>query len=450
MSTALEDRLVSALRARAEEVRPEDLRPVPPPAAFGAPTWRRSAVYVAAAAAVTAAVGIPLWSRLEGSDDRGPKPDQPPVASRDVDGDGRPDRASLATDGTLTVRLATEESLSWSFPRGTELIGLADIGGAGAAVVTAGPQHGQLGTRDISVLQRIAQGGSRGILAKVEQVGLPPQIGETFTTWIADGVLYSGSWEEGAGQQVRLRTASYFLDPNTGELGPVTQPDWCWDRATEPDPRPCAGNDEFAPPVGGQASLPALFPESSAQYLYHGQVWLSDIDGDGTTDVVRLAGKVTRDSAKVTDGQVHLIVDDGSGGWDVPLPGGALPALSRELVLVGPVTPRGAIVVVGGNSVGVTYTLYDARDGRQITVPAHSGVPMFSGVPIGGDAEYTTWIAGRRLYTRLATGDPLRYQVWRWRVVDQLGGPAVVPDPLGTVCIDTSADPYRYGDCSGG
>ena len=67
MSTQLEDRLGAALRARAEQVQPEDLGPVEMPHR-GALPWRPVLLGLAAAAAV-AAVVLPFAT---GGPDRGP------------------------------------------------------------------------------------------------------------------------------------------------------------------------------------------------------------------------------------------------------------------------------------------------------------------------------------------------------------------------------------------
>ena len=84
MST-LEDRLTAALEARAELVRPEDLRPASPPPVVVPPLRRRPAVYLLAAAACAVIVSVPFLvkaGRRQRPRSAGRHPDRPGHAQR--------------------------------------------------------------------------------------------------------------------------------------------------------------------------------------------------------------------------------------------------------------------------------------------------------------------------------------------------------------------------------
>ena len=109
MSTQMEDRLGAALRARAEQVQPEDLGPVEVPEQ-GALPWRPVLLGLAAAAAVAAvvlpfAVGGPS-GEPQPAPPAGPGLVEPDVNRQDVDGDGRLDNVSIdweQSEGTYDV-----------------------------------------------------------------------------------------------------------------------------------------------------------------------------------------------------------------------------------------------------------------------------------------------------------------------------------------------------------
>lgn len=186
MSRAIEDRLVAALDARAELVRPEDLGPIQVPERPRRP--RRGVVLLLAAAASAAAVGAPF---VLGGGEASPEPDptgpssvvsspsEPApsesapsestpatttsdlvVADRqraDVDGDGRPDEVRLMLDstqeepsaGVVEVSLAAGGTGSAEVPLGyPSLLPAFDINGDGHDQVllshTAGGDSAQL------------------------------------------------------------------------------------------------------------------------------------------------------------------------------------------------------------------------------------------------------------------------------------------------------------------
>jgi hypothetical protein len=110
MTTDTEDRLTAALRARADLVQPEDLRPAEPPTT-AVPLVRRPAAWALAAAAAAAVAAVLVVPSVLGGDDGAPSPapalpSYPPTPSgegadwiampapyrgADLDGDGERD-----------------------------------------------------------------------------------------------------------------------------------------------------------------------------------------------------------------------------------------------------------------------------------------------------------------------------------------------------------------------
>ena len=149
MSTALENRLTAALRARADLVQPEDLQHLTLPSPRS-PRWRRPAVVALVAAAAAVAIAVPVVLKAEQSSDRvGPTsriPSPVTALSGDVDGDGRPDRVEVL-DGQLRLTLAADPGhtrvANLSNTGGVGLIGFANVGGPGQGIVVAGVGGGR-------------------------------------------------------------------------------------------------------------------------------------------------------------------------------------------------------------------------------------------------------------------------------------------------------------------
>ena len=147
MSTLMEDRLAAALRARAEQVGPEDLGRLEVPETSHR-SWRPALAVLAAAAAV-AAVAVPLATR--GSDDAQPAPpatsstptpsavatpfDETSRAEGDVDGDGADDLVRTDGEGLVRVDFADGSRAELQQPMGAAIEGLAEVGTPGLAVV---------------------------------------------------------------------------------------------------------------------------------------------------------------------------------------------------------------------------------------------------------------------------------------------------------------------------
>lgn len=94
MSSRIEDRLTSALEARAERITPEDLRPLEVPASR---RTRRPAVVLAAAAASTAVLVLPfLLDSATGPDTQGPAGSASPAPSEKASPSSAPSAGSSA------------------------------------------------------------------------------------------------------------------------------------------------------------------------------------------------------------------------------------------------------------------------------------------------------------------------------------------------------------------
>jgi hypothetical protein len=253
MSTALENQLVAALRARAELVGPEDLQhltlPLPAPQ-----RWRRPAVMalVAAAAAVVVAVAVPLVLKAEQRSDRaGPTGSIPtPVTALtgDVDGDGESDRVEIL-HGQLRVTLAADPShtrvANLSNSSDVGLVGLADVGGPGQGIVVAGP-GGRFARTGWSVYA-LRDGGLGPVYlsASRAQVQEPTlgQIPGRLVSWITTtGELMSGLLDPAQQGEQQLSVTVRRYVPLRGRLRQERVGQWCWDTATQPVPAPCTGD----------------------------------------------------------------------------------------------------------------------------------------------------------------------------------------------------------------
>lgn len=449
---ALEERLGSALNARADLVQPEDLRPALLPG--HTPGWRRPAVYALAAAAAVGVIAVPFaFQGLTGDSDRpSPPPGEQsvvPVVEEvvgDVDGDGYEDTVSLR-DGELAVVLASSSSgkpLTLGYPGG-RLLGLADLDLTGQGIVLSVPakQRSQAGDRDVLVLTWRGDG-----VREVVQPGLPLSLSEFRTVWIADGWLYSGQYDESTpGPGVRVQSFRQVV--TDGSLGRQDAGTWCWDRAREPQPRVCSSPGEFAPDVGSKAGLPTLYPELDVRYLAaDSSVWTATDVDQGLLSVA-FSGTVSKAQSTVGDGVLDLVVSRSGVQDRIGLPGGSVPEVRKTLVTLG--DGDVGILVQRPSDDGSQISVYGFAGGRLRLVEATTtAAPLGEGVWGADQRGYHSWVTSEgRLFTRLETlSDAGRYEVWEWRLAGEPGvGTSLVADSLGEVCIDEQADPVRYGAC---
>lgn len=449
MSTLMEDRLTDALRARAEQVAPEDLRPLAVPSS-PSHSWKPWVAGLAAAAAV-AAVVVPLETR--GGDDvhrpapavsTSPSPSAVPSAvpfaevdraRGDVDGDGEPDLVRTDEEGLLRVDLAVGTRLELRQPYGTTIDGLADVGEAGLAIVL-GIDSGD--EQPVRVLHWVD-----GALEPLDTAGgawLGIRAGQT--TWVEDRVLYSGSYEGTFGPRpVRVATYTWVLEGD--RLGSSKAPERCWrPSAEQPHPVSCTSPQGGATGVGAIGDLPPLLP--AVETLPFDQRFRWEFAGPG--DYAQLEGKLGPGEF-AREGQVELVVSYHGKEYRAPVPAGSSPAL-LPTVLSG-IDGDAPVLLVRQESGDTAFIrVFSIRDdGTLHEVEPVGEVFLGSGfVDRSGEmTEQRTWItAGGQLFTaQLLDAGSKRHQLWRWN--DQMGD-TIAPTDFGEVCIDWATD--DYGRCS--
>ena len=444
MSTLIEDRLAAALRARAEQVAPEDLRPLEVPETTRRP-WRPVLAGLAAAATV-AAVAVPLATG--GSDEDRPAPpassstpspspsavatpfDETSRAEGDVDGDGAADLVRTDQEGLVRVDLADGSRAELQQPLGSSIEGLAEMGVPGLAVVV-GIDSGD--ERPAHVLRWVD-----GALEEVDPEGgdwIGSRAGQTF--WVEDQVLYTGTFEGPLDKQVRVRTRAWELRDGRLQSNPMGER--CWlPSEKEPHPVSCSSfGSEFD--VGPRGDLPALFPAVGRLYKV-GETWSL-----GGSESVELVGKT---GEYVEEGDVELVVHVDGIVARADVPAGGPPELLGGRVRTRGDAPAFVVRQEGGDS--MTTTVFTFWNGELIALPQPSDVPFGNGFrEVDGSTPYhLTWLSEEGvLYTAEgideATGRS-RTHLWRWS--DDLGD-RLTSEDLGVACLDFSVDPTTYGRC---
>jgi hypothetical protein len=457
MSTGIEDHLTGALQARAELVQPEDLRHLTLPSATSTPIWRRPAVVGLVAAAAVAAVVIPIVLRGDHTVDH-PLPATRLLApseslAGDVDGDGRPDRIN-ASDGRLTLRRAVRPDLrvSTRVPHLGGLLGLIDIGSLDRGIVVATGHrtlHGR--SRDVYSLVRgklrvvPVDTGRSGPLPFDD--GLVEYPGRAIAWLTADGVLMTGALDpaQDGAQHVAVQVSRSA--PEGGGLVQRPVGTWCWDSTTHQAPAPCPDGVSYAYDPGSHGSLPALLPAASPGWIRnagsHRDSWQ-----DGGTSLRIVKGQPITSSPS---DQTYDVVGTVDGQRVKAQIGEARALLYATYVDLG----HGVRGLVANDSQASTWNLLALTD--------HGLVPLSIGSPssdAGGQFSLhpgtfavrvrgrlrlaTTWIAGGKVFTRVATKDVGRFQTYEWQVTDS-SGTTLRPVDLGKVCIDDFA--VSYGTC---
>jgi hypothetical protein len=457
MSTFIEDRLTDALQARAELVQPEDLRHLSLPTAAATPIWRRPPLVALAAAAAVAVVAVPLV--LKG--DHGV--DHPLPATRllipsaslsgDVDGDGRPDRIG-ATDGRLTLRLAARPArpLSTRVSHLGGLLGFVDIGAQDRGIVVATSQRTLKGRgwavyslvrgelRPVSV-----HSGPSGALPFDD--GLVEYPGRAITWQTPDGVLMTGALDPAQDGERHVAVQVSRSVPAGGGLLQRPVGTWCWDSTTQQAPAPCPDGVSYAFDPGSRGSLPRLLPAANPGWI--GGVGSGhDSWQDGGTRLRIVKGQPI--TASHSD-QTYDVVGTVDGQQVRARIGKARALLYTTYVDLG----HGVRGLVANDTPSTTWNLLALTDHGLIPValesPTNDAGGQFSLHPgtllvrVGGQLHpAVTWIAGGKVFTRVATNDFGRFETYEWQVTDS-SGTTLEPVGLGTVCIDDYA--VSYGSC---
>lgn len=278
-ATRTEDRLVAALQARAEQVRPEDLAPlVTPEPVSGRPRWGAYALAAAAIAAVVAAPFAVDAVRDTTAPEPGPAaPSASPVPSAsadatppapkgrlhtvrgtaDVDGDRQPDAVTMTYrtgrqvttfDLHVSVTLATGEQstatadVSWE----PTLEPARDIDGDGRDLLVV---RGEGGDSDVPQLFAYRQGRLQHLATAQDAPPLTNGVdadGRVLRWWFdAEGRMFSARSTQPLGQRTAVRVEVYRWTvrpaPGGGPLLGATRlaGTQCFDLVKDDTPHPC-------------------------------------------------------------------------------------------------------------------------------------------------------------------------------------------------------------------
>ena len=446
MSTLMEDRLSTALRARADQVQPEDLGPVEVPVQGALP--RRPVLLGLAAAAAVAAVVVPFAT---GGPSGGPRPAppasqgpaDPDVNRQDVDGDGRLDHVSIdyeQSEGTydVVVDLAGGDTLRNGGRAETmpELLPAVDLDGNGGSDVVLRVDGRPWGMPAVYTwLER--EGLVRAPFPEEETNGWLP--GSAQNRWAVRGDRLA-TWEILGDEQAPLEQVAFWtwrLSAD-GRLTPGTMGTRCLPEGVD-HPVDCDGEIGAGIEVGPRGDLPRMFPAVEEQAGIGEPVRFS-------YGSFELRGDVPDGQDSVEAGEVELVVTLSGTENVAPIPAGWTPRLSVQPVAGRGDSPGFLVVQEGGDS--STMTVYSFWNGKLQPLGLPSGVPFGSGFS-GGEEEtlpFRTWITEDGALFTAEEVDPGTglHRVFTWS--DDLGD-TLTERYLGDVCIDWLSSPTAYGRC---
>ena len=416
----IEDRLTGALRARADQVQAEDLRPpaVPEVTAPGRRPW----VYAALAAACAAAIATPFVVAQVRDGDGEPRPggdvgtDWPLSDDRvehDVDGDGAPDQLTLrvAEDGSpsparldvtlsgggTVYRVFQDEALEWGLDSRVDL----DADGDDEILVSRDDHVLVLDLRD-------------GQLAEVPNAsGAPLSSGydeelRVTDTWVDEdlALMSSRSLVESGPEQYQVEVWSWSLQKDG--LHALKQPEpWCRDTSRGPKqwhPEPCPG------------SVPPIMREVTRTI--------------GIGEIVSLADPIPTLMLRRDGDQVVLDYSFSGIGMSV-----ALPDRPGEVrAWVGTIDLGGVLgFLVGWGQDPTEMAVYAVVDGDLVELPVVADAPRLE----ASESYYTFLTKDGTLYTResVAPRDN-QYRLWTWSMTDE---GTLAPNDDGLWCLDYAA-----------
>ena len=451
----IEQRLRSALEARAALVQPEDLRlnPVLEPAEpETGPWWQRPGAYLFVAAVAVIVIALPLLALASTVDREGKQdPDQfsttptdPPTmtdpvpmevdsGAADVDGDGTDDPVrvvelevvgSRPRDGIEVDLSSTGETVSYRYPRlGTlELAESADV-------------DGRLGREVFAVLEPTSRDLHRSApsVISLRDGELTEILAEDLGTgywWVGEGSRLwwwqtEDDWPDGTATIGPVEATSFRPGDR---LQPTSEGSYCIDPTVPDDLQQCGGGqppdstDTSGDPTGDPPvekwweQRPEGLPSTWGVEGELAGSTTADIDGDGSADTASVAGSEVR-------------VDTGGSVLTAPVDGGN-PALEGVVQLSGLSTA----VVVGHTSEGaagttyVTWFAFAVVDGALVELATAPLGPKFLSqysnlsTDEGGHPTVRTWLAGDNalhgmdyLDRRLVEG-PDDTEVWAYQV----------------------------------
>ena len=462
MSTLMEDRLAAALRARAEQVQPEDLTPVAVPAVSleerraRVARRRRTAVLAGlAAAACVAAVATPLLLTGTGPDETPPPaaPTEPRptssterllgAAAADLDGDGTEDSATVVRRGgdlVLRVDLGSGERTETPVRAGVPgvLLTAGDLG-AGPGVELVMPVSDRAYDLPLVYTWREGEGPE---VASWPEVGLEswrPENPQNRWTVREDGLR---TWEaESIPGEERYPYWDWSVDDEARLLpGPLQL--GC--AAPEDAPAPCRGEDrtgKASPAVGPRGDLPVLMPAVTG--LLRDERFFYGL-GPAKDEYAQLQGDLGEEGGAVDDGQVELVVTARGEEHRVSIPAGQSPLLVPQPLGLWGDAPAFLVQRSGGDTAVVE--LYSFWNGELGELEPEADVFLGSGiVDHGGEmTEQRTWITpeGTMFTAVLLDYASGRHQLWQW---DPDAGETITTLDLGEVCIDWETG--EYGRC---
>lgn len=429
MSSTLEDRLTAALHARADLIQPEDLQQSAPPAPL---RLRRPTALLAAASVVIAGT---IAAVLLTDDEDKPEPAKPlpdgyvevDRLSGDVDGDGRDDlvrhaRAASpeAARHAIVIDLSDGVQTKVQLQYRIALLGLADLGRPGRAVVTREPKRLTGGTLAVYLvndggIDRVERDSEDDSDAPWEGTPGRRSVRHAFTpglvTW----------WDFGVSTLQRPSLYSWSLDD--GELVSEQVGSRCW-RRSQPVPTECPEITEIP---SGYVTGP----------------WDAvDLDDDGALDQIRVASR----QGDPDKGNPVVIVRLSSGentGLYLPADGPP-PAALHQLQLPEGKTEVPVLAVEGDFPGGGPLSLYRVLDGRLTEVRVNRDAP----VDPNGPGKQVSWarvrdgvLVGWTANTSRTPAVEVRVDVYSFKV----DGTQLIPVREGERCFNPEMDEFPHG-----
>jgi hypothetical protein len=409
MSIGTEERLELALRARADALSVDDLRPleVPEPA----PPSRKAWLLVLAVAALVAVAALPFLT--ESSDDRPPVPVPEGAVRMDLNGDGDDDVVSVDFDPaahTYQVRAQmfegetlVHQGLALNRPT---LIGAVDLDGdfSEEIAVNVGDDTGTL-PEFIRHLE--------GRLVRLA----PPAAGTVVNGWQMGSARSQFTIQSG-----RLYT---WLEAREGRLEQRV-PFWQWRVVGEARIEP-GQRQQRCLPDGETVPVDCVFVPQSVTVEQR-----PDLDGDDLPDNVSLSYTARPTDDLVSRYAVDYALAAGAGGQVVG-GGGWRPELLPPVSLGGDASQQVLVRQQGGESDALT--VLGLVDGALRVLAAPEDPPLATDVDLRGRISGYVLDGDRLLsYRSLPTQDytrPLTVDVWSWTVA----GGELLADPQGQQCL---------------
>lgn len=460
MSTLMEDRLAAALRARAEQVQPEDLVPLDVVEAPRRLHRRRTGTLVALSGLAAAASAVAVTGSLllvgPGADEstQPESPTQPPSPSStertlheletDVDGDGALDAARIVRGDRsldLVVDLRTGGRLVARLPGEVmgPLLDSGDLGGGPGAEIVI-PVSGE--PSDLPLVYTLLN-PRRLDLAGYPASGLEgwrADVPQSRWTVLEDGLR---TWEvESVPGDTRFPYWDWSLD-DRGRLKPGPIQLGC--ASPEDAPAPCRGEAEpgkGGPDVGPRGDLPTLLP--TVEETLRGERYAFGFSGPDNDDYAQLQGDFGEEGGSVEEGQVELVVSLGGEEHRAPVPEGQSPWLVPQTLALRGDAPAFLLVRSGGDT--AVWEAYSFWNGELAELEPAADIFLGSGVVEyrGEITEQRTWITpeGKMFTAILLDWETRRHHLWQW---DDNAGETISTIDLGEACIDWETG--EYGRC---